>query len=241
MTNHFYRNYGKRLFDVTVAVVALIVLAPLLFVTTILVRILLGSPVLFRQDRPGRNGRIFQICKFRSMTDARDAAGNLLEDHLRLPPFGRFLRSSSIDELPELWNVIIGQMSLVGPRPLRSYYLSRYSPEQARRHLVTPGITGWAQVRGRNSLTWEERFEMDVWYVDHLSFGLDLLILWKTVAAVFSREGINAESGYRMPDFEGTKSSVATPPVETRSPAILPLSKTIVGDDAVPERDRKIA
>lgn len=204
MTHSFYRNYGKRLFDISVAVVALVLLSPVLIVTTILVRVFLGSPVLFRQDRPGRGGRIFHICKFRTMTDAKDADGKLLEDHLRMPALGRFLRSSSIDELPELWNVIIGQMSLVGPRPLRSYYLSRYSPEQARRHDVTPGITGWAQVSGRNSLSWEERFKLDVWYVDNVSFALDLYILWKTVAAVFGREGINSNEGYRMPDFEGT-------------------------------------
>lgn len=204
MRRNFYRNYGKRIFDVTVAVVALLVLAPVLAITSVCVRIFLGSPVLFRQERPGWRGRIFRICKFRTMTDVRDAEGNLLEDHLRCPALGKFLRSSSLDELPELWNVLIGQMSLVGPRPLRCHYLPLYSAEQARRHDVLPGITGWAQVSGRNSLSWEERFTLDVWYVDNLSFRLDLYILWRTIATVFAREGITIEGGFRMPDFQGT-------------------------------------
>jgi sugar O-acyltransferase (sialic acid O-acetyltransferase NeuD family) len=205
MSKGFYRNFGKRLFDLAVAIPVLILFSPVLAITAILVRIYLGSPVLFRQERPGRNGRLFKICKFRTMTDGRDANGNLLYDDLRLTRFGKFLRASSLDELPELWNVIIGQMSLVGPRPLKVRYLPMYSPEQARRHDVTPGITGWAQVNGRNAVGWEERFQLDVWYVDNLSFWLDLRILAMTVAAVFGRKGISAEGHVTMPDFEGTK------------------------------------
>ena len=208
MTKGFYRSFGKRLFDLVVAVPALILLAPVLAVTALLVRIYLGSPVLFRQERPGRSGKLFKICKFRTMTDARDANGALLYDDLRLTRFGKFLRASSLDELPELWNVVIGQMSLVGPRPLKVRYLPMYSSEQARRHNVTPGITGWAQVNGRNSVGWEERFELDVWYVDNVSFWLDLTILWKTVTAVFGRKGITAEGHVSMPDFEGSKQVV---------------------------------
>ena len=206
LMSNFYRNYGKRLFDLSVAVPALIVFSPILAITAFLVRIYLGSPVLFRQERPGRNGRLFRICKFRSMTDARGADGNLLGDDQRLTRFGQFLRSSSLDELPELWNVVIGQMSLVGPRPLKVRYLPLYSEEQSRRHDVTPGITGWAQVNGRNSVAWEERFQLDVWYVDNLSFWLDVEILFKTVTAVFGRKGINAEGHASMPDFEGNVS-----------------------------------
>ncbi len=208
MSKRFYRRFGKRLFDLSVAVPALIVFAPLLAVTAVLVRIFLGSPVLFRQERPGRGGKLFKICKFRSMTDARDANGALLYDDLRLTSFGKFLRASSLDELPELWNVLIGQMSLVGPRPLKVRYLPMYSSEQARRHDVTPGITGWAQVNGRNAVGWDERFQLDVWYVDNQSFWLDVQILWKTFAAVFGRKGITAEGHVSMPDFEGSKQVV---------------------------------
>lgn len=205
MATTFYRQYGKRLFDIAVAASALIVFSPLLLVTSILIRFRLGSPIVFRQDRPGLGGRIFRIAKFRSMNDARDESGKLLEDHFRLTAFGKFLRASSIDELPELWNVLIGQMSLVGPRPLRTHYLPLYSKRQARRHEVRPGITGWAQVNGRNGLSWEDRFKLDVWYVENSSFLLDLKILFMTVAAVFRRENITPENAARMPDFEGTK------------------------------------
>ena len=205
MTTKFYRQFGKRFFDVTVASCALVLFSPLLFVTSILIRFRLGSPVVFRQDRPGLGGRIFRISKFRTMNDARDEQGKLLEDEFRLTAFGKFLRASSIDELPELWNVLIGQMSLVGPRPLRTHYLPLYSKQQSRRHDVRPGITGWAQVNGRNGLSWEDRFKLDVWYVDNLSFLLDLRILWMTIAAVFGRENITPEGAARMPDFEGTK------------------------------------
>jgi sugar O-acyltransferase (sialic acid O-acetyltransferase NeuD family) len=207
MANGFYRNYGKRFFDLAVAIPALIVLSPVLALTALAVRRWLGSPVLFRQERPGFQGRPFFISKFRTMTDERDAAGNLLPDDLRLTRFGKFLRASSLDELPELWNIITGQMSLVGPRPLKMSYLSRYSPEQARRHDVVPGLTGWAQVNGRNSLSWEKRFELDVWYVDHCSLWLDIKTLWLTVAAVFGRKGISAEGHSTMPDFEGSTTS----------------------------------
>ena len=175
--------------------------APLLAVTAIFVRIFLGSPVLFRQERPGRAGKLFTICKFRTMTDARDASGRLLYDNHRLTAFGRFLRASSLDELPELWNVVLGQMSLIGPRPLKVQYLPMYSPEQMRRHDVTPGITGWAQVNGRNGVAWEERFQLDVWYVDNMSLKLDLRILWLTVRSVFNREGISAAGQATMQEF----------------------------------------
>ncbi|MCS6938741.1 MAG: sugar transferase, partial [Roseiflexus sp.] len=176
-----YRRYLKRVFDICVASVALIALAPLLLVIAALVRLSLGTPVIFRQQRPGLHGKPFMLLKFRSMTDARDAQGNLLPDDQRLTRFGRFLRSSSLDELPELINVIRSEMSLVGPRPLLMEYLDRYTPEQMRRHAVRPGITGWAQVNGRNAINWEQKFALDVWYVDHLSFWLDLRILALTV------------------------------------------------------------
>lgn len=205
MSTNFYRQYGKRMFDVVVATCGLIVFSPLLLVTSILIRFRLGSPIVFRQDRPGLGGRIFRICKYRTMNDARDEKGQLLEDHFRLTSFGKFLRASSIDELPELWNVLIGQMGLVGPRPLRTHYLPLYSKNQARRHDVRPGITGWAQVNGRNGLCWEDRFKLDVWYVDNMSFLLDLKIIWMTFYAVFRRENITPENAARMPDFEGTK------------------------------------
>ncbi|MFN3597237.1 MAG: sugar transferase [Rubricoccaceae bacterium] len=193
----------KRLFDIVCAALGLLVLAPVLGAVALAVRVKLGSPVLFRQTRPGLSGRPFEMVKFRTMTDARDAQGRLLPDAERLTAFGRFLRSTSLDELPELWNVLRGEMSLVGPRPLLMQYLERYSPEQARRHEVRPGITGWAQVNGRNALSWEEKFALDVWYVDHQSFALDLRILWMTVRKVLAREGISAESSATMPEFTG--------------------------------------
>lgn len=208
MSNGFYRRYGKRLLDLSIAVPALIVATPVLIIVAVLVRIYLGSPVLFRQERPGLNGRLFRICKFRTMTDARDANGNLLYDDQRLTAFGRFLRASSLDELPELWNVLIGQMSFVGPRPLKVRYLPLYSAEQSRRHDVTPGVTGWAQVNGRNAVGWDRRFELDVWYVDHMTFALDVSILFKTFAVAFSRKGVTAEGHVTMPDFEGSKKVV---------------------------------
>ncbi|MGE0918628.1 sugar transferase [Trichlorobacter lovleyi] len=195
---------AKRFFDLSVAIVGLLVIWPIILLLALLVRLRLGSPVFFRQTRPGMHGKLFEMVKFRSMTDARDATGNVLPDADRLPPFGKFLRSSSLDELPELINVIKGDMSLVGPRPLLVRYLGRYTPEQARRHEVKPGITGWAQINGRNAISWEEKFNLDVWYVDHQSFWLDLKILWMTFAKVFKREGICQEGQATMERFRGT-------------------------------------
>lgn len=194
----------KRAFDLLVAVVVLLVFAPLLFVLALLVRFNLGSPILFRQQRAGFQGKALLICKFRTMTDARDDAGNLLSDEMRLTPFGKFLRSSSLDELPELLNVLKGEMSLVGPRPLLLKYLERYSPEQMRRHDVLPGITGWAQVNGRNVLTWDQKFRLDVWYVDHQSFWLDLKILALTGYKMVKREGINQPGQATAEEFTGS-------------------------------------
>lgn len=193
----------KRAFDFIVALLLLMALALPMLVVMALVRYRLGSPVLFRQQRPGLNGRPFNMVKFRTMTDARAPDGSLLPDAQRLTAFGRFLRSSSLDELPELWNVLRGDMSLVGPRPLLMEYLPLYSAEQARRHEVRPGITGWAQVNGRNALTWDQKFKLDVWYVDHRSMTLDLRILFLTLLRVVQREGITAAGDASMPRFTG--------------------------------------
>ena len=193
----------KRLADVLVSLVGLIVLSPILGALSLLVRAFLGSPVLFRQVRPGLIGEPFELVKFRSMTSNRDSSGNLLPDSQRLTRFGDFLRSTSLDELPELWNVVCGDMSLVGPRPLLVEYLPLYSARQARRHEVRPGITGLAQVSGRNSLSWEEKFELDVWYVDNQSTRLDLAILVWTVKSVFKRSGVSADGSATMPPFTG--------------------------------------
>ncbi len=195
----------KRLFDLLLSIGLVLALALPLLLLWALVRRKLGSPVLFRQVRPGLHGRPFMMVKFRTMTDERGADGELLPDARRLTSFGRFLRATSLDELPELWNVLRGEMSLVGPRPLLMEYLPLYSPEQARRHEVRPGITGWAQVNGRNALSWEERFKLDVWYVDHRSLWLDLRILWLTVRKVIVREGISAQGEATMPRFTGNK------------------------------------
>jgi len=197
-------SLAKRAFDLIVAVPLLVVLSPAMALLALTVRLVMGSPVIFRQARPGLHGKPFTIDKFRTMTDARDAQGNLLPNEQRLTRFGRFLRSTSLDELPELFNVLKGEMSLVGPRPLHTRYLDRYTPEQARRHEVRPGITGWAQVNGRNALTWEQKFEHDVWYVDNRSLGLDFKILWLTALSVVRREGINAEGHVTMPEFRGS-------------------------------------
>lgn len=186
-----YTTFGKRLLDLIIVVPGLIVVSPVMLLLIILGRISLGSPSLFRQQRPGLRRRPFSLLKFRTMTDARDDRGNLLPDRDRLTPLGRFLRSTSFDELPELLNVLNGDMSMVGPRPLLMQYLDRYTPEQARRHEVKPGITGWAQVNGRNALTWEEKFKLDVWYVDNLSLWLDLKIIGLTIWKILKREGIN--------------------------------------------------
>ena len=195
----------KRLFDLFLAAVALLLLTLPLLSLIWLVRRKLGSPVFFRQTRPGLHGRPFEMVKFRTMTDARGPDGQLLPDAERLTPFGRFLRATSLDELPELWNVLKGDMSLVGPRPLLVEYLPLYSPEQARRHEVRPGITGWAQVNGRNALSWEEKFRLDVWYVDHRSLWLDIKVLWLTVKKVLVREGISAAGEATMSKFTGSK------------------------------------
>lgn len=197
----------KRLFDLVLTVVALLLLGiPLLLLTWQVCR-RLGNPVFFRQMRPGLNGKPFNMVKFRTMTDARGPEGQLLPDADRLTPFGRFLRASSLDELPELWNVLKGEMSLVGPRPLLMDYLPLYSPEQARRHDVRPGVTGWAQVNGRNTLSWEEKFELDVWYVDNRTLWLDIKILWLTVKKVLVREGISAAGEATMQRFTGSGTS----------------------------------
>lgn len=195
---------GKRLFDLIVASIGGLVVSPFAAVIGLLVRRKLGTPVLFRQQRPGLHGRPFELLKFRTMTDARDDSGHLLPDDQRLTGFGKVLRSTSLDELPELWNVLRGDMSLVGPRPLLMEYLPLYTPRQARRHEVRPGITGWAQVNGRNAPDWEERLEMDVWYVEHRSFLLDLRILGRTVLAVLRRDGISTEGHVTAPRFRGT-------------------------------------
>ena len=194
----------KRAFDVLVAGAALVVLSPVLAVVTVLVRLRLGSPVLFRQERAGLGGEPFVLTKFRTMTDDRGPDGELLPDEARLPPFGSVLRSTSLDELPELVHVVRGEMSLVGPRPLPTKYVARYSPRQARRHDVRPGITGWAQVNGRNTAAWAERLEMDVWYVENRSFLLDLKILWRTLEVVTSRKGVAEDGSVTMTEFMGT-------------------------------------
>jgi lipopolysaccharide/colanic/teichoic acid biosynthesis glycosyltransferase len=194
----------KRLFDFIVASVAVVLLSPVIVVVALMVRCRIGSPVLFRQVRPGLHGQTFEMVKFRTMSDARDGAGNLLPDAQRLPRFGKLLRATSMDELPELWNVLKGDMSLVGPRPLLMEYLPLYSEEQARRHDVRPGVTGWAQVNGRNSLSWEEKFQLDVWYVDHQSFRLDLKILWLTILAVLKPQGVNQAGHATMERFQGS-------------------------------------
>ena len=196
----------KRLFDITAAAIALLLLALPLLALTLLVAAKLGRPAFFRQVRPGLQGQPFEMVKFRTMTDARGPDGALLPDADRLTPFGRFLRATSLDELPELWNVLKGDMSLVGPRPLLMEYLPLYSPEQARRHAVRPGVTGWAQVNGRNTLSWEDKFKLDVWYVDHCSLWLDIKILWLTVKKVLVREGISAAGEATMGKFTGSKS-----------------------------------
>jgi sugar transferase EpsL len=195
----------KRLMDCLVAGLGILMLSPLLILIAVLVRTRLGSPVLFRQVRPGLNGRPFTILKFRTMTDARDREGKLLPDRERITALGRFLRATSLDELPELWNVLRGDMSLVGPRPLFMEYLPLYTPEQARRHEVRPGITGWAQVNGRNAISWEDKFRLDVWYVDNQSLWLDIRILFLTLARVVTGSGVSAPGEATMHRFTGTQ------------------------------------
>jgi len=194
----------KRFFDIFFSLFFIVILSPILLIVCLLVRIKLGSPIFFRQKRPGLHGKVFTMFKFRSMIDKKDAEGNLLPDTDRLTRLGKFLRSTSIDELPELYNILKGDMSFVGPRPLLVKYLERYSPEQARRHEVKPGLTGWAQVNGRNAISWEEKFKLDVWYVDNWNLLLDTKILWMTIIKVFRREGISAEGEATMCEFTGS-------------------------------------
>ncbi len=198
---------SKRIFDLLLAGLGLVILSPVLLLAAMLVRIYHGSPVIFTQKRPGFKGTPFHIYQFRTMTDARDKNGNPLPDSERLTRLGRFLRASSLDELPELFNVLRGEMSIVGPRPLLMQYLERYNPEQARRHDALPGITGWAQVNGRNALTWEDKFQLDVWYVDHWSLWLDIKIIFLTVWKVFKREGISQPGHATAEEFMGSPPS----------------------------------
>lgn len=202
---------SHRSLDIVLVLVSLPATLPLALTVAVVVRIKLGSPVLFRQTRPGLLGRPFQMFKFRSMTTACDAAGSLLPDSERLTGFGRWLRATSLDELPEIWNVLKGEMSLVGPRPLLMHYLPRYSAEQARRHDIRPGITGWSQIRGRNAIGWDEKLALDVWYVRHQSFLLDVRILAKTVFRVLRRDGVSAPGSATMPEFMGSPATTSNP------------------------------
>ena len=194
----------KRLFDLVFGLILLILFLPLMLVLAIMIKTRMGSPVIFRQMRPGFKGKPFYLYKFRTMGVEKDSEGNLLPDEKRLTSLGRFLRRFSLDELPQLFNVVKGELSFVGPRPLLMEYLERYNDEQARRHMVKPGITGWAQVNGRNALTWDEKFKLDVWYVDNMSFGLDLKILWITLVKVLKAEGISGEGSETMTEFLGS-------------------------------------
>lgn len=194
----------KRFFDIIYSVFGLFALAPVIVIVAWQIRRKLGSPVLFRQLRPGLDGKPFEMIKFRTMRDVMDGQGNPLPDSERMTPFGQFLRSTSLDELPELWNVLKGDMSLVGPRPLLMEYLPLYSPEQFRRHETRPGVTGWAQINGRNALSWEDKFKLDVWYVDNQSIWLDIKIIFLTVKKVLMRDGISAEGEVTMPKFQGS-------------------------------------
>ena len=202
----FYHSRGKRALDLTLSLFILILASPLLISTAVAVLATLGRPVFFRQQRPGLHGKPFRILKFRTMAESRDANGELLADHERLHPMGRILRTLSLDELPELVNVLRGEMSLVGPRPLLMSYIELYSPEQMRRHDAVPGVTGWAQVNGRNAVSWQEKLALDVWYVDHLSLSLDIRILFKTLVLVVTGRGISAPGHATMPQFRGDDS-----------------------------------
>lgn len=197
-------KYIKRILDIISSLLAIIILSPLLAVTAVLVKTKLGSPVLFKQERPGKDEKIFTLMKFRTMTDERDENGELLPDEVRLTKFGKFLRSTSIDELPELFNILKGDMSVIGPRPLLVEYIPRYNEHQHRRHEVRPGLSGWAQVNGRNTVSWEDKFDMDVYYVDNYSFAMDVKILFMTVLNVLKKEGISSETSATMEVFMGT-------------------------------------
>jgi lipopolysaccharide/colanic/teichoic acid biosynthesis glycosyltransferase len=200
-----YQKFFKRVIDIIIAIAIFVNFWWIFLIVGYLVKKKLGSPVLFKQNRPGKNGKIFTMYKFRSMTDARDKDGNILSDEERLPKFGKILRATSMDELPELWNVLKGEMSLVGPRPLLVEYLTKYTPEQMRRHEVRPGITGWAQVNGRNSISWEEKFKLDIEYVDNYNIFMDIKILFLTVKKVFIKEGISQEGNATMEIFKGVE------------------------------------
>lgn len=200
-----YKHFFKRLIDFILSLIALIVLSPILLIVAILVRTKLGSPVIFKQERPGLNEKIFTLYKFRTMTDAKDEQGNLLPDEIRLTKFGKLLRSTSLDELPELFNILKGDMAIVGPRPLLVRYLPLYNEHQKHRHDVRPGFTGWAQCNGRNAISWEEKFDLDVYYTKHVSLLLDIKIILKTVKVVLFREGISSETSVTMEEFRGSK------------------------------------
>lgn len=204
----FYERYSKRLLDFILSLLALVVLSPVLLITALLVRVKLGSPVIFKQARPGKNEKIFHLYKFRSMTDQRDESGNLLPDEQRLTSFGRKLRSTSLDELPELFNILRGDMSIVGPRPLLVKYLPLYNEEQKHRHDVRPGLTGWAQVHGRNLLSWEDKFRYDVWYTRNIRFLTDVRVVLLTVKCIFAREGISSETSVTTEEFRGSQEKV---------------------------------
>ncbi len=199
----YYRKYGKRLMDIFISASALLVLFPILFILALLVRLLLGAPIIFKQPRPGKDEKIFVMYKFRSMRDSYDKNGKILPDEARITTFGKFLRTTSLDELPELWNILIGEMSFVGPRPLLVDYLPLYNAEQRKRHQVKPGLTGLAQINGRNAITWTAKFQYDCLYVDHFSFKQDLLILLKTIKKVIIHEGINGQANGTNQKFEG--------------------------------------
>ena len=199
-----YRQFFKRFFDFVLSLLAIIVLSPVMIIVAILVKIKLGSPIIFTQERPGKDEKIFKMYKFRSMTDQRDEKGNLLPDDIRLTKFGKLLRSTSLDELPELFNILKGDMSIVGPRPLLVRYLPLYNEHQRHRHDVRPGFTGWAQCNGRNAISWEEKFDLDVYYTKHVSLLLDIKIIFKTVKVVLFREGISSETSVTMEEFRGS-------------------------------------
>lgn len=201
-----YKNLIKPILDFILAFLLIIIFSPIILIVALLIKLKLGSPILFTQERPGLNGKIFRIYKFRTMSDERDSKGDLLSDELRLKGFGKLIRKSSLDELPQLFNVLKGEMSFVGPRPLLVEYLKLYNQEQAKRHNVKPGITGWAQVNGRNAISWEEKFKLDVYYVEHISFMLDCKILYMTFFKVLKRKDINSNTNITMEKFTGNKS-----------------------------------
>ncbi|HJF83190.1 undecaprenyl phosphate N,N'-diacetylbacillosamine 1-phosphate transferase [Helicobacter pullorum] len=201
-----YKNLIKPILDFILAFLLIIIFSPIILIVALLIKLKLGSPILFTQERPGLNGKIFRIYKFRTMSDERDSKGDLLSDELRLKGFGKFIRKSSLDELPQLFNVLKGEMSFVGPRPLLVEYLKLYNQEQAKRHNVKPGITGWAQVNGRNAISWEEKFKLDVYYVEHISFMLDCKILYMTFFKVLKRKDISSNTNITMEKFTGNKS-----------------------------------